>query len=357
MNHNIYFTPGPSQLYHTYEAHFKQALRENIPSINHRTKQFIAVIKETTTNLRLLLNIPEDYDVFFVNSANEAWDRILQNLVVSSSHHFANGAFGKKFHNFALQHRLKSTITEVGFGEKITDWQVPSNAELIGVTKNETSNGFTISEEEIKSLRDQNPDKLIALDTVSAAGAIPIDFKMVDVAYFSVQKCFGMPAGLGVIIANQKCQEKALKKLENQSIGSYRSFVNLKKFSDTFQTPETPNMLAIYTLGKIAKDMLNIGVSKIHNEIIYKSVLLMNAIQKHPSLELLINEEQNRSKTTIVAKCESDNTKILKELADKGFILGGGYKEYKNTCIRIANFPAHSKESVELLCDLLLKVT
>ena len=32
---------------------------------------------------------------------------------------------------------------------------------------------------------------------------------MIDTAFFSVQKAFGLPAGLGVWIANEKCLEKA----------------------------------------------------------------------------------------------------------------------------------------------------
>ena len=34
-------------------------------------------------------------------------------------------------------------------------------------------------------------------------------------------------------------------------------------------------------------------------------------------------------------------------------ILGKGYGAFKNDHLRIANFPAHSKEQVEMLCDLL----
>ena len=38
--HQTYFTAGPSQLYYTVEEHIKNALKSQIPSISHRSKQF-----------------------------------------------------------------------------------------------------------------------------------------------------------------------------------------------------------------------------------------------------------------------------------------------------------------------------
>ena len=37
---------------------------------------------------------------------------------------------------------------------------------------------------EIKKIRENNPDKLIALDLVSAVPATPVDLTLVDTAYF-----------------------------------------------------------------------------------------------------------------------------------------------------------------------------
>ncbi len=355
MSNKIYLTPGPSQLFYTFEEHFKKAMSLDVGSISHRSKDFVSIVKHTKDCLRELLEIPHDYDIFFLSSANEAWDRIIQNLVIETSHHFANGAFSKKFYDFAIKYGKSSTLNEVGDGQSFKNFEVPAEAELIGLTKNETSMGFTFPESEIEQLRKDNPDQLIALDMVSATPSIPINLSNVDTAYFSVQKSFGMPPGLGVWICNQKCQEQAIKKSERTTIGSYRSLPNLKKLSDKDQTPDTPNSLAIYILGKIAEDMLEVGKKKIINDTIYKSTILYQAIENHPSLSPFVNDATYQSKTTIVANT-NDPGKMISYFKEKGIVIGSGYGSHKENHIRIANFVTHSKETIEMVCDLLPEI-
>lgn len=355
MSNNIYLTPGPSQLFYTFEEHFKKAMSLDVPSISHRSKDFVSIMKHTKDCLVELLDIPEGYDVFFLSSANEAWDRIIQNMVIKSSHHFVNGAFSKKFYDFALLHRMESTVTKEDDGIPFKDLSVPEDAELIGITKNETSMGFTLPEEEIQQLRNENNDKLIALDIVSGTPSIPINLNNIDTAYFSVQKAFGMPPGLGVWICNQKCHEKAIKKSESSSLGSYRSLLNLKKLADKDQTPETPNTLAIYLLGKIAEDMINVGKQKIINDTIYKSTILYQAIENHPLLSPFVSDNKYQSKTTIVVNANTPD-KFISYFKKKGLVIGSGYGAHKEHHIRIANFPTHSKEVIEMLCDSLPEI-
>lgn len=355
MSNKIYFSPGPSQLFYSFQDHLKSALFNDIPSISHRSSTFIKVVEETTESLRTLLGLPEDYHLFYLNSANEAWDRIIQNLVTNSSHHFVNGAFSQKFFDFAQDYGMNSTITRADDGQTFTHLLVPQEAELIGITKNETSVGYTVLESELEELRKTYPDKLIALDVVSASPAVPVDFKQVDTAYLSVQKAFGMPPGLGLWMVNERCIEAAIKKQSRTTIGSYRSLPNLKKFGANHQTPETPNMLFIYILGKIAMDLLSYGVKRMQNDTIYKATLIQQLADKHPSLEHFVTSVPHRSKSTIVLNAKNANI-MKEEMGKKGMILGSGYGAHKSNHIRIANFPTHSKESIEQLCDLLMKI-
>lgn len=355
MSNKIYFTPGPAQLFYTFEEHFKRALFEDIPSISHRSSKFIQVVEETNEALTELLGLPSEYDIYFINSANEAWDRIIQNLVSQSSHHFVNGAFSKKFYDFAIAHGKQSTINKADDGHSFSDWVVPDSAELVGITKNETSVGFSLTEAEIAGLRKDHPEKILALDIVSASPSLVVDFKTIDTAYFSVQKAFGLPPGLGVWIVNEKCHEIANQRANITSLGSYRSLPNLKKFGVKSQTPETPNMLFIYLLGKIAQDMLQVGIKKIRNDTIYKATILNQAIESHPMLSHFVSSKEHRSKTTVVAKTQQSE-KILSFFEKKGIILGKGYGIHKENHIRFANFPTHSKESIEMICDMLNQI-
>ena len=343
----VFFTPGPSELYFTFADHYRQALKENIGSISHRDPEFMALYAHTVEQLSHLLELPEGYQLVFTSSATECWERIAQNLIHTGSQHYVHGDFGMKFYQ---------VVSDLGKGAELIDIQSGYNAQvtstgLIALTMNETSTGFQHTMEDIKETRSKNPNALIALDVVSAAPAVSIDFSQVDTAYFSVQKCFGLPAGLGVWIVNERCVEIA-----NQNpYPSYHSLPNLMKMAAKNQTPETPNVMAIYLLGKIAEDMNRRGMGAIRSEINYKAALLYQTIHEHPLFSISIEDKTHRSKTTIVADCLNGNREFLDYMQPLGMIIGTGYGKHSADQIRIANFPTHSKEQVELLCDALVK--
>ena len=276
MSNQLFFTPGPSQLYPTITQHLNNAMRENIGSISHRGKEFQMIFQEMKELLSDVLNIPPDYEVFITSSATEIWERIIQNLISNSSHHFVNGSFSKRFYDFTTAYQLKSTSQMSDFSQEFSEFKVPNEAELISITQNETSIGYSFNPEEIKNIRENNSEKLIALDLVSAVPSIPVDLSQIDTAYFSVQKCFGLPAGMGVWIVGPKCFEVSkAKALKNGIVGSYHSLAELKKNGDKNQTPETPNVLNLYLLKNVLKDMQLKGISSIQNETKYSRFLVL----------------------------------------------------------------------------------
>ncbi|MEL6562616.1 MAG: aminotransferase class V-fold PLP-dependent enzyme [Bacteroidota bacterium] len=353
MSNEIFFTPGPAQTFYSYEQHLKNALKLNIPSISHRSKEFQQIFAETVENLKSLLGIPDEYHIFFTASATEVWERIIQNLVIDSSHHFVNGSFSSRFHDIAKAYQLNPTETKSDFGGSF-DLQVPKSAELIAVTQNETSIGYNFPLEEIKQIVDEkSDDSLVAVDVVSCAPAVALDYSSVDTAYFSVQKSFGLPAGLGVWIMNDKCIEKASKKeADGHVTGSYHSTRQLKKYAEKNQTPETPNVLGIYLLGKIAQDMLYRGVKQIQNDTLYKAAILYQTMDELDWIEPFIAKNKYRSKTFAVGRLKDRKaSEIIRIMKEKKMIIGSGYGPFKEEHVRIASFPTHSKEQMELFVD------
>ena len=66
MSNQLFFTPGPSQLYPTISQHLNNAMRENIGSISHRGKEFQMIFQETKERLSDVLNIPPNYEIFIM---------------------------------------------------------------------------------------------------------------------------------------------------------------------------------------------------------------------------------------------------------------------------------------------------
>jgi phosphoserine aminotransferase len=354
MTPSINFTPGPSQLYFTVEAHIRQAFKDGIPSLSHRSKNFEIISKEATNGLRELLNIPSGYHLYFTGSANEIWERIIQNLVEEQSFHLVNGAFSKRFYEIAgLLNKAPKKI-EAENGKGFADVQVPSGTELIALTHNETSTGVSLPLDFLHHFRDKYPDALIAVDAVSSMPYPDFDYSKFDSVFFSVQKGFGLPAGLGVWIVNERCIAKAEHLLSKGiSIGSYHSIPSLHAHAIKNQTPETPNVLSIYVLAKVVQDMLRRGTQTIRRETDYKAAILYHGLESNNFARPFVSDQTFQSKTVVVADCGDHTMKITDYLISKGMQPGDGYGSAKKSQLRFANFPTHSKEQFELLVDSL----
>ena len=351
---NIFFTPGPAELYFTVEDHIKRALAEQIPSISHRSQQFEAIYYEAVANLRALLDIPDSFHILFTGSATEIWERLIENCVAEQSYHYVNGAFSQRFYETAALLNRSPLLQEASEGScapPLPD-NIPDTVELIAFTQNETSTGAAQPLEDIYAIRRAHPDKLIAVDAVSSLPYPAIDYTQVDSVFFSVQKGFGLPAGLGVWIVNDRCVEKAQQLMQQgRSIGTYHSLPSLVSKAQKNQTPETPNVLNIYLLAKVAGDMLAKGVEQIRRETEYKASLLYHTLEEHPLFVPFVEEKRYRSKTVIVAETSIPSTDIISALKQTHKIVGSGYGNYKKQHVRIANFPTHSKEQIEALSD------
>lgn len=323
-----------------------------MPSLSHRSKAFESIFRETTDGLRELIGLPQGYHIAFVSSATEIWERSIQSLVDQTSYHLVDGAFSKKYSEISKQLGKQATAVVVPDGTGFDTVNIPSGQELIAFTQNETSTGVSLSNDLFRAARQQQPQSLLIVDVVSSLPYAELDFNAIDSAFFSVQKCFGLPAGLGVWIYNDRCVDKAQKLLASgKQVGTYHNLTSLHGFTLKHQTPSTPNVLSIYLLGKVIGDFLRRGITTIRRETDYKAALLYDALQKRTDFGPFVQNKAHRSQTVVTVNCPSGMKGLVAYLESKGLSPGDGYGANKATQLRFANFPAHSKETYELLVD------
>lgn len=349
---NIYFTVGPTQVYETYEKHMLQALKDEIPSLSHRGKEFKDLYKHTVALLQEIFTLPKDFHVFFTGSSLENMERIIENTVKEKSYHVITGSFGKRFFQTAESLKKSPVKYEVPAGEgwNPTKMAINDDCELIALTQNDTSTGVVLPMNEVYAIKEKHPNAFIAIDIVSSAPYTIVDWKKVDLGFFSVQKGFGLPAGLGILLVSQKAVEKAQKlQKEGVNIGSYHNFVELAEKEADWQTPETPNVLLIYLLNKICQDLLAKGMDTVRSETEEKGQMMLDFFTNAKGFTPFVKEEKYRSITSLVIDTEGRTDMIAKKLAGKGIIVGKGYGSYKDTHIRLANFPSQTVAHVEKL--------
>ena len=345
----IFFTCGPTHISTFVKDCIKEALNNDICSLSHRSDKFSSIYQNTIEQLKILLKIPKSSHIFFVGSATECMEIIISNLVNQNSFHIVNGAFSQRFYSIAgILHKITNKV-EVEYGSSIDMGNIFINneAEVVCITQNETSTGVVFSKEEINKLKNRYIDKIFAVDIVSSTPSEGVDFTSVDCGFFSVQKGFGLPAGLGILVVNQKCLDKAYNNRGN--ITNYlHSLPVMYEKSLKFQTVETPNVLAIYLLGRMCEFYNNMGVDKIREETEKKAELIYSHFDNSKIFQPFIFKIKNRSKTTITIEC-NDSSDIVDYLLKRNFIVSSGYGKFKNSQIRISNFPFHSISSIHNL--------
>ncbi len=349
---------GPSQLYPTVGQHLARAVKTNIGSLSHRSKGFEKIYQSACINLRDLLGIPRSHRIFFLSSSLEAMERTIQNTVEKTSLHIITGDFAKKFSETATQ--LGKSPTNVSFTPEnvaaVPSLTMAKHTELLCVTQNETSTGIALMPETIYSLKNQHPSLLLALDVVSSVPYQKLNFRFIDIAFFSVQKGFGLPAGLSVLIVSPEALEKAIKlRKKGLIIGTYHSFPSLLEKAEKNQTPETPNVIDLYLLAKVSEDLLRVGVSVIRKETKEKAKMLYNFFDQSASYAPCVADPKYRSYTTLVIDTKGKSLQVLDRLQKSGIVVSSGYGKNQTTQIRIANFPVHTRQQVKQLISALDK--
>ena len=353
---NIFFTVGPTQTHPRLGEFLNAGLKKGFYSISHRGKEFGRLFAHTVLSLKKLLKVPADFHVFFIGSATEGMEVIIENCVGDKSFHFVNGAFSKKFFLTAkelLKHPEACTVP-AGGGFDFANVKIPKDAELVCFTQNETSTGVKIEMKDIRALKKRYPDKLFAVDIVSSTPYAPVDWSVVDCAFFSVQKGFGMPSGLGVLIVDGRCIKKA-EELHSKgiNIGSFHNFPTLLKSARKNQTPETPNAMAIYILGRICDFYNKHGLEKIRKETESRAEIMYDFFDKHSAYKPFVKNKKWRSNTVVGFNTPNGSAQVIKKLEKHGYIVGAGYGEFEAHHIRVGNFPMHKLADVKRMLKII----
>ncbi len=347
----ITFAPGPSKVYDALPQYLQDAYAQGILSANHRSAVFMNLYRDTEQLFREKLQVPADFTLLFTSSATESWEIISQSLVEQSSYHLYSGSFGKKWLEYA-QYILPATQGQkLGANESIPvdQLQLGPEVDLIAVTQNETANASQVPMTVLKALGERYPDKMIAVDTTSSMGGIALDFSLADVWYASVQKCFGLPAGLGILLLSDKAKEKVARKGER---GRYNSLSFMLENAASYQTHYTPNVLGIYLLFRVLQDLD--PIAQVDARLRKRMETLEQTISQSAAFQLLVDNPATRSTTVAAISGEEQAIVSIKRAAEKeGMQLGGGYGPLKASSFRIANFPAITNGEFMRLVDFL----
>ena len=335
-----YLTVGPAKINQNTKNKLIELASSDILSESHRGEHFGKAISDCITWLRKYLKIPKNYGIVFASSATESMEIIAKNTVYKNSDHLVTWVFSDRLYKVMKTNGIDTQLSDIDSLQTGSD-----DAKIICLTENETSASHQLPKDLLSNIRTNNPNAFIAIDTTSSAGVVEHDYSLWDYWFFSVQKGFGLPSGLWVIIYNTE----KIHELSDNHTGFLRNFENMIENYGSLKTPETPNMIGYYLLADRLNQLLKKwDIHDIYNDTLEKSHFFYNHINK----DFLIGWDY-MSDTVFILQWDSDTISKLKEAFTKNnLIVSDGYGEMKATQLRIANFENNTLEEIQKLLEI-----
>jgi len=339
------FSAGPSVLPEVALENAAKAIFDfdgtgiSVLSYSHRSKEFDAVMEETKSLFRELLNIPENYEIFFVGGgASTQFFHIPANFLGKKAGYVNTGVWTKKAikeAKFYGEVEVVASSEDKNFSYVPKGYEIPADLDYLYVCTNNTIYGT-----EMKTDID-SPVPLIA-DMSSDILSRPVDVSKYAVIYGGAQKNLA-PAGVTFVIIRKDMLEKVVRPLP--------SMMNVNTHVDNNSMYNTPPVFPIFVMKETLKWLKSIGgVEEMYRRNVEKAELLYNEIDRNSLFRPTVAKE-DRSLMNICFVMTEGNEDLAPEFFEfakergmvgiKGHRLVGGF--------RASCYNALPKESVEAL--------
>ncbi len=245
---------------------------QSVMEMSHRGPQFIAIAEAAEADLRMLLDIPGDYRVLFLQGgASLQFEMIPMNLMRGrtgadyvNTGHWATKAIGAA--RGLAEVRIAATAEDRSFtyapGQDV--WDLDPAAAYVHYTANETIGGVEFG------WTPQTGDVPLVCDMSSSILSRPVDVTRFGLIYAGAQKNIG-PAGVTIVIIRDD-----LIGLGDPRPSPMLDYTTHVKADSMYNTPPT---YAVYLAGLVFKHLLATGgVVAAEQRNIEKAALLYGAI-------------------------------------------------------------------------------
>ncbi|PMB55002.1 3-phosphoserine/phosphohydroxythreonine transaminase [Coxiella endosymbiont of Rhipicephalus microplus] len=346
------FSAGPAMLPETVLRTASDELLDwhdtgmSIAEVSHRGEEFKTVVKESANDLRELLEIPENYRIFFLQGgARLQFSMVPMNLMgnYKVAVYVDSGIWSQQ----AIKEARRYCNLHVAASAKSFDyttlpdqstWDVPKKAAYLYYVDNETVNGIEFPFIPETSLT-------LVCDMSSNLLSRPVDVSRYGLIFACAQKNIGI-AGLTIVIIREDL-------LNCNPLPATPSFLDYTLHAKENSLWNTPPTFAWYIAGLVFKWLKKEGGLSIlaeRNE--QKAKKLYNAIDKSDFYYNTINPKY-RSRMNVVFRLANENLNslFLKKAAKKGLANLKGHRLVGG--IRASIYNAMPESGIEALIDFM----
>ena len=348
-----FFLPGPSYVL----AEVRQAMTG--PMVGHRSagfKAFTLTINERTPRVFRTAG-----DVMLATGSSTL---IMESAVVStvagSVLSLTNGAFSERWHSIAKAVGKDADTLAFPWGEAV-DPDLVRRAlgrrryDAVTMVHNETSTGVMSPLAEVARAVREASDALFIVDTVSSMGGAPIETDAwgIDVVLAGTQKAIAVPPGLTLFTLSDRA---ALRASRVPNRGFYTDLLRYREKHREGGAITTPAIPLMHALDRQLDVILAEGMEArwARHERLYRQTADWAAARGYA----YASAPDARSLTVSCLKPPAgvDPQAIVKGLAARGFVVGGGYGDWKPTTFRIGHMGEVREGDLALLLDTIDQV-
>ena len=348
------FSAGPAIL---PESVLKEAQEEllnynntgmSVMEISHRTKPFEEILNNAISDLRSIMNIPDNYKVIFVQGgASLQFACVPLNLMKNKkADYIVTGQFAEKAYKEAKMYgdiKILASSKEDNFTyiPDCKDLDVRDDADYVYICENNTIYGTKFHE------LPNTKGKPLVSDQSSCFLSEPVDVSKYGVIYAGVQKNVG-PAGLVIMIIREDL-------IKDEFAFTVPTMLKWKTQVDNNSLYNTPNSYSIYICGKVFKWIKNNGgLEAMKKRNVEKANILYDYLD---STDFYIapaaKKDRSMMNVTFKTSCKELDEKFVKEAKENNIVNIKGHRSVGG--MRASIYNAMPKEGVIALVEFMKK--
>ena len=348
------FSAGPSML---PEEVLKTAAAEmleygetgqSVMEMSHRSKEYQAIFDRTVADLREIMNIPDDYEVLFLQGgASTQFAMVPLNLMTKNgkADYIITGQWANKAYKEAARYGKAREVASsndktFSYIPKTTAADFDPEADYVHICMNNTIYGT-----KYHKLPDTGDVPLVA-DISSCILSEPIDVTKFGMLYAGAQKNVA-PAGVTIVIIR--------KDLIGNAMDITPTMLNYQTHADNGSMFNTPPCYAIYIAGLTFKWIKKMGglteMKKINEK---KAKILYDFLDSSKLFKgTVVPEDRSLMNVPFVTGSEELDAKFVAEAKKAGFVNIKGHRSVGG--MRASIYNAMPVEGVEKLVEFMKK--
>ena len=320
----------------------------SVMEMSHRSKAFQEIYDNAESDLRKLMNIPDNYKVLFIQGgATLQFSMIPMNLMKNGvADYIVTGAWSKKAFSEAKKFGdvkcvASSEDRNYAYIPDCSDLPIRENADYVYICENETIHGTTFQK------LPNTKGKILVSDQSSMFLSKPCNVADYGVIYGGVQKNIG-PAGLAIVII----REDLIREDLDPKTPVYMRYDTHAGAGSMYNTP---NCWAIYVCGKVFRYLLdNGGLEAIQAKNEDKAAVLYDYLDSSKLFKGTVDKEvRSVMNVPFVTGSKELDAEVVAYTKAAGFDNLKGHKSVGG--LRASIYNAMPKEGVVALVECLKK--